>query len=531
MFMTIMIAIIILSSVVNTIAEEESCRGNYGSNCHMNTTKQCAPYSVSAERRCAFIECCCGDEIEDRLMDYLNFEYCNNWGASNIQPEVMNTILLIIITIHYFMILGNIADDYFALIMSETADTLHISHNIAGVTLLAFGNGAPDIASSVAAIQQGGEQIKLGIGALLGAAVFNPIFISAVIATYAVNKPPEVARRPFVRDCIFLFLAATIVLVITIRGTVDIYEAISMVLLYLVYVFSAVLTEIYNKLRKKRKKTSDKQRKNKKSLKDKIIMPALGLFSNESMRELNIPCTNSYQSFGGLTKQLSTISLAPVPVMITNDDDETDDDDDSDSGSMDETMSDIVSDLLIEQSEKNSRRHWSIKIVLFILSIPIKFINYICKLTIPLTDNKRWNDRIAMMSCIFSPLWILFSFGIFHTEIGIFEMWHIGLIFGIIMFLFTFYFIQKKYKYKLNTNERNESEIELTISSSNTFTFTSYTINSEGIRGNETTQKRENNNMRQENVAVMKYFFLFLGFLSSISWIILIANELVSILT
>ncbi len=30
------------------------------------------------------------------------------------------------------MILGNIADDYFPIIMVDSADTLHVSHNIAG---------------------------------------------------------------------------------------------------------------------------------------------------------------------------------------------------------------------------------------------------------------------------------------------------------------------------------------------------------------------------------------------------------------
>ena len=41
--------------------------------------------------------------------------------------------------------------------------------------IIRFGNGAPDIFSSVAAITQGGNTTKLGLGALLGAAVFDPV--------------------------------------------------------------------------------------------------------------------------------------------------------------------------------------------------------------------------------------------------------------------------------------------------------------------------------------------------------------------
>ena len=41
--------------------------------------------------------------------------------------------------------MGNIADNFFSIIMADIADTLGVSQNIAGVTFLAFGNGAPDV--------------------------------------------------------------------------------------------------------------------------------------------------------------------------------------------------------------------------------------------------------------------------------------------------------------------------------------------------------------------------------------------------
>eukprot|EP01084_Bolivina_argentea_P284574 487767_1 len=475
---------LLLLLITITIGQDDNCRDNYGNNCLNNATK-CEPYSVSMDNRCDFIKCCCNDQLEDPLMDYLNFQYCKTWSDSiNIIPEVANAILLIILAIYYFMILGNIADDYFAIIMADAADTLHVSHNIAGVTFLALGNGAPDISSSVAAIQQGGEQTKLGIGALLGAAVFDPILVSAVIATYAVSKPPTVARRPFVRDCIFLFLAATFVLVITINGTVTIGAAISMVILYLIYVTTAVLTEIYKKLKKKQKKLKITNT-HKKSLTNKI-MPALGLFSNESMTELPTFDLNSndpfqtptgsnnqsfaggtYQSFGFNQHQMSThgsfvrTGTSPITNMNENsftldndNDNDSDNDSDSDSDSM-ERMSDILSSLLSEQSEENKKkRHWSITILLFILNIPNIIIDCLCKITIPLTDYKHWNDYIAVTSCITSPLWILLGFGIFRQEIYMFELWHIGLLIGILMSIITFVFIRKKHAKR---NERGDT--------------------------------------------------------------------------
>ena len=50
----------------------------------------------------------------------------------------LGIVVLIVLLIYAFLILGSVADDYFAPIMAEMADTLGLSHNVAGVTFLAF---------------------------------------------------------------------------------------------------------------------------------------------------------------------------------------------------------------------------------------------------------------------------------------------------------------------------------------------------------------------------------------------------------
>lgn len=169
---------------------------------------QCKPDKEPSSKRCHYIHKCCGSTIEVQFVDYLTFIYCTMNSF-----EWLGIIILFVIVIYAFIILGKVADDYFAPIMGEIADTLGVSHNVAGVTFLALGNGAPDISSSISAIRHGGNQTLLGIGALLGAAVFDPIAVSAVIATVCDN--PKVARRPLLRDCFFLSVAAAYVLFIT----------------------------------------------------------------------------------------------------------------------------------------------------------------------------------------------------------------------------------------------------------------------------------------------------------------------------
>ena len=44
-----------------------------------------------------------------------------------------------------FVCLSEVAETFFSPIMGQIADELGLSHNVAGVTFLAFANGAPGI--------------------------------------------------------------------------------------------------------------------------------------------------------------------------------------------------------------------------------------------------------------------------------------------------------------------------------------------------------------------------------------------------
>ena len=52
----------------------------------------------------------------------------------------------------------------------ENVSFFRLSQNIAGVTILAFGNGAPDIFSALASVQQARPELLLG--GLFGAGIF-----------------------------------------------------------------------------------------------------------------------------------------------------------------------------------------------------------------------------------------------------------------------------------------------------------------------------------------------------------------------
>ncbi|XP_060767554.1 mitochondrial sodium/calcium exchanger protein isoform X5 [Neoarius graeffei] len=64
-----------------------------------------------------------------------------------------------------FLVLGLIASEFFCPNLSAISSTLRLTHNVAGVTFLALGNGAPDVFSAMAAFSRP-QTAGLAIGAL-----------------------------------------------------------------------------------------------------------------------------------------------------------------------------------------------------------------------------------------------------------------------------------------------------------------------------------------------------------------------------
>lgn len=107
---------------------------------------------------------------------------------------------------------------------------------MAGVTLLAFGNGSPDVFSTFAAMNT--HSGSLAIGELIGAAGF----ITAVVAgSMAIVRPFKVAQKSFVRDVGFFIIATSFSMVFLADGHLRLWESAVMVGFYLFYVITVVV--------------------------------------------------------------------------------------------------------------------------------------------------------------------------------------------------------------------------------------------------------------------------------------------------
>lgn len=107
------------------------------------------------------------------------------------------------------------------------------------MTLLAFGNGAPDVFSSIAAAKQ--DQMALSVGGVIGESLFVTCVVLA--ACICVAGDIRVQTGLFLRDAGALLVAFGLLGLLWLQGSVSFLGALSFPLLYVAYVGLVLCTE------------------------------------------------------------------------------------------------------------------------------------------------------------------------------------------------------------------------------------------------------------------------------------------------
>ncbi|CDS35777.1 sodium:potassium:calcium exchanger 6 [Echinococcus multilocularis] len=173
-----------------------------------------------------------GCRFDSGFISYLEFQYCQ------FSTPVVPTILMVL---WLFTLLGAfavIADSFFSPSLIALARSMHMSQNLAGVTLLAFGNGAPDVFSAVTAITTGDPEAPdegLGLGFLMGSGLLVNTVTAGLIM---IIHPFQTNRRPFIKDVLFYMSAVSWSASILIRRSIYLSDSIGFILLYILYVIT-----------------------------------------------------------------------------------------------------------------------------------------------------------------------------------------------------------------------------------------------------------------------------------------------------
>ncbi|KAJ2907776.1 hypothetical protein GGI21_003548, partial [Coemansia aciculifera] len=140
-----------------------------------------------------------------------------------------------------FVWLGVSASEYFSPNISMLAQLMHLPESLAGVTLLALGNGAPDLFSTFSAIRAGSG--ALALGQLIGSASF---IVSVVVgATTLIVPVYKVNQLSYLRELCFFVATIGMVAVIVLSERLSRGLAICMVALYVAYVVTVMVTTYY----------------------------------------------------------------------------------------------------------------------------------------------------------------------------------------------------------------------------------------------------------------------------------------------
>ncbi|XP_059179246.1 mitochondrial sodium/calcium exchanger protein-like [Physella acuta] len=196
---------------------------------------------------CGFVKSTDSCQIDEGFVNYIQFLYCTLSAI----PVWAACIVIGIWWLFLFCGLATTADEFFCPSLAVISQSLKLSHNVAGVTFLAFGNGAPDIFSAIAAIGNAKSgDAGMAVGALFGAGVF----VTAVVAgSIAIIHPFHCMHRPFLRDVIFYLAACFWVWCVLWKKQITQLEAAGFIILYVVYVLVVIVGRYINqKIKNKR---------------------------------------------------------------------------------------------------------------------------------------------------------------------------------------------------------------------------------------------------------------------------------------
>ena len=178
-------------------------------------------------------------------INYLIHYFCT---SQEIRPFAFGGLVLWLIFL--FSTLGISASDFFTPNLATIASLLGLDENVTGVTLLAFGNGSPDVFSTFSAMRA--HSGSLAIGELVGAATF---IVSCVVGSMCIIKPFQVNRGPFLRDVGFFAVAVAMIIVFLWDAQITVWEAGSLIIVYIIYVLFVVVGS-YMQRRSERKRAA-----------------------------------------------------------------------------------------------------------------------------------------------------------------------------------------------------------------------------------------------------------------------------------
>uniref|UniRef100_A0AAV1TM55 Sodium/calcium exchanger membrane region domain-containing protein n=1 Tax=Peronospora matthiolae TaxID=2874970 RepID=A0AAV1TM55_9STRA len=386
-------------------------------------------------------------------IDYVHIHYCYLSGL-----PFLSFVLLIVWLAALFYFLGSTADGYFSPTLASLSDRLGLPHDVAGVTFLAFGNGAPDVFSAIAAYSSGVRET--GVNELLGGAMF---ISTVVVGGVALTSAVEVQRGAFLRDVGALVASLLLFLLLAVcRNRDDMWStavsAVTLLALYGIYVGSVVISAFVARYNAARDTGGSAKMAGGSSLMIAAFWHALSPRGNDAKgvkrfgqrghndafvmgSEGDIDVENTADGDGeGRQQELKKLGVSPIREVagprfssrVYNDHFDVEENDALSSPLIAESERDTDNDSkqVLPKWQQHMRLRWRLKrrvirifmsnepLVIKVLCIPQAALVLLRDVTIPLFDNESWSCSKACLSPITVPLLVAATSGYTNIDIS-----------------------------------------------------------------------------------------------------------------
>lgn len=139
----------------------------------------------------------------------------------------------ILLALYLFGALAIICDDYFVASLEVICDELNMKEDVAGATFMAVGSSAPEFCTTLIGVFIAKSDV--GVGTIVGSAVFNLLFVVGVCALFA-GMVVQLTWWPVLRDSVYYIISVATLVIVIQDGEVHWYEGMIMFLLYIIYI-------------------------------------------------------------------------------------------------------------------------------------------------------------------------------------------------------------------------------------------------------------------------------------------------------
>ncbi|KAL3067136.1 hypothetical protein OYC64_016974 [Pagothenia borchgrevinki] len=135
--------------------------------------------------------------------------------------------------LYMFIALALVCDEFFVPALTVITEKLQISDDVAGATFMAAGGSAPELFTSVIGVFV--SHSNVGIGTIVGSAVFNILFVIGMCAVFS-REVLHLTWWPLFRDVSFYIIGLLMLIYFFLDNQITVGESISLLMCYSCYV-------------------------------------------------------------------------------------------------------------------------------------------------------------------------------------------------------------------------------------------------------------------------------------------------------